>query len=87
MGDAEFLYRRLRSKNLVGERCILGFKVPTYLGIPLFLFIYLFLPVFLGPHPRHMEVSGLGVELEPQLPRIQAVTYTTGQGNARSPTH
>ena len=38
-----------------------------------YLFIYL---VFLGPHPRHMEVPGLGVKLELQLPAYTTVTAT-----------
>ena len=37
--------------------------------VPLF---FCFLFSFLRPHPRHMEVPGLGVELELQLP-----AYTT----------
>ena len=36
-----------------------------------FLFVFFFL-VFLGPHPRHMEVPRLGVESE-----LQLLTYTT----------
>ena len=34
--------------------------------------IYLFIFVFLGPHPQHMEIPRLGVESELQLP-----AYTT----------
>ena len=51
----------------------------------------------LGPHPRHIEVPRLGVELgcscqptpQPQQCRIQAasVTYTTAHGNTESLTH
>ena len=43
--------------------------------------------VFLGPHPRHMKVTRLGVKLElqpqPQQHRIRAAyaTYTTAHGN------
>ena len=37
--------------------------------------------VFLGPCPRHMEVSGLGAELELQLPAYTTVTA------AREPRH
>ena len=40
------------------------------------LFIYLFIFVFLGPHLHHMEVPGLGIELEPQLPTYTTVTAT-----------
>ena len=46
-----------------------------------YLFIYC-LFVFLGPHLRHMEIPGLGVQLELQLP-----AYTTAHSNARSLTH
>ena len=50
---------------------------------------------FLGLHPRHMEVSRLGVELELQLqayttmgdPSCTSATYTTAHGNAESLTH
>ena len=38
------------------------------------LFFFFFF-VFIGPHPRHIEVSRLGVELELQLPKLP--TYTT----------
>ena len=52
---------------------------------------------FLGPHPRHMEVSRLGSyqsyclrpTSQPQQLQIRAVsaTYTTAQGNTRSSAH
>lgn len=42
------------------------------------LFIYF---CFLGPHPRHMEVPGLGVQLE-----LQLLTYTTTTAR-RDPSH
>ena len=35
-----------------------------------------FLFVFLGPHPRHMQVPGLGVELELQLSAYPTATAT-----------
>ena len=35
--------------------------------------------LFLGPHPWHLEVPKLGVELELQLP-----AYTTAHSNAGS---
>ena len=38
-----------------------------------FLFFFL-ASVFLGPHPWHMEVPGLGVESELQLPAYTTVT-------------
>ena len=52
---------------------------------------------FYWPHPWHMEVPRLGVELELQLPTYAtatamqdlshtSVTYTTAQDNAGSPT-
>ena len=57
-----------------------------------YLFIFF---VFVGLHPRPMEVSGLGVESEyscqstPQQRPIRAasVAYTTAHSNARSLTH
>ena len=39
-------------------------------------------PLFVGLHLRHIEVPGLGVELEQQLP-----AYTTAHSNAGSLTH
>ena len=45
-------------------------------SLRVFFLFFLFL-VFLGPHPWHMEVSRLGVELELQLP-----TYTTATATA-----
>ena len=58
----------------------LGTQAPqadVYLFIYLFvcLFVYLF-TVFLGPHPQHMEVPRLGVELELQLPAYTTATAT-----------
>ena len=51
------------------------------------LFIHLF--CFLGPHPWHLEVPRLGVQLEPEMLATatatwdlsQPVTYTTAHGN------
>jgi len=45
--------------------------------------------VFLGPHPWHMEVPRLGVQLELPQPqqhgiRAESGTYTSSHGNARS---
>ena len=61
------------------------------------LFMYLCIFVFLGPHPRHMEVPRLGVESELQLLahvtaqqrqiRAISVTYTAAHGNAGSFLH
>ena len=49
--------------------------------VGVFLFVCLFV-CFLGPHPWHMEVPRLGVQLE-----LQLLAYTTAHGNARSLTH
>ena len=54
-----------------------------YLGVEfldhiVILFIIFCLFVFLGPHPRHMEVPRLGVELELELP---AYTTTTAMSD------
>ena len=59
--------------------------------------LLLLLFVFLGLHPRHMEVPRLGVKLEPQLlayatavatPDLRtSATYTTAHGNTRSLNH
>ena len=44
--------------------------------------------VFLGPHPRHMEVTKLGLELELQLSAYAtSVTYVAAHTNTRSLTH
>ena len=61
------------------------------------IFIYLFIFVFLGVYPQHMEVPRLGVKSELQLPvytgaqqrriRAASATYTTARGNAGSLTH
>ena len=63
----------------------------------LFCFIYLFSFVFLGPHPRHMEVPRLGVQSELQLMAYATATatpdpshictYTTAHSNAGFLTH
>ena len=44
---------------LVSEKWILSFFLPSFK--PSFLVFSLFFPVFLGPHPRHLEVPRLGV--------------------------
>ena len=41
---------------------------------PLCFFVFVF--VFLGPHPRHMEVPRLGVESELQVPAYTTATIT-----------
>ena len=61
------------------------------------LFFFFFFLVFLGPHPRHMEVPRLGVKwgLKPlayttaTAMRIwtKSATYSTAHGNVRSLTH
>ena len=43
--------------------------------------------IFLGLHPRHMEVPRLGVELELRRIQVTSATYTTAHGNARALTH
>ena len=50
---------------------------------------FIFLFVFLGPHPWHMELPRPGVKPQPQPHGIQAAsaTYTTAHSNARSLTH
>ena len=40
------------------------------------LFVFIFLLLFSGPPPQHMEVPRLGVELEPQLPASTTATAT-----------
>ena len=52
-----------------------GPKADTFYVLELFgLSLYAF--CFLGPHPRHMEVLRLGVELELQLPAYTTATAT-----------
>ena len=44
------------------------------------IIFFLFCPfVFLGPHPRHMEVPRLGVKWELQLPAYTTATATMDQ--------
>ena len=50
--------QRLEMSKLKSKRIVGGFLV-------FYLFVCLF--CFLGPHPQHMEVPGLGVESELQL--------------------
>ena len=42
----------------------------------MYFILALFFPVFLGPHLWHMEVPGLGVELELQPPAYTRATAT-----------
>ena len=73
---------------------ILKLTCPKHIS---FLLLLSFVFVFLEPHPRHMEVPRLGVELElsrllmPQPHqhgiRAMSVTYTTARGNAGSLTY
>ena len=44
----------------------------------IYLFIYF---CFLGPHPQHIEVPRLGVELELQLPAYTPTTAAWGPGH------
>ena len=43
-------------------------------SVPSWGYFVLFCFVFLGPHPQHMEVPRLGVELEVQLPVYTSAT-------------
>ena len=73
-----------------GYRAELPFKI---------LFIYLFVCLFsfLGPHLQHVEVPGVGIKLEPQLPAYTRATAMPDLshicnlhctcGNTRSSTH
>ena len=49
-----------------------GLGRPCYIILNYFFLIFIFF--FLGPHLWHMEVPGLGVELEPQLQAYITVT-------------
>ena len=72
-------------------------KIATFITTRVSVVLFVFCFCFLGPHPRHMEVPRLGVELElycwptpqPQQCQIRAasVTYATAHGNVRSLTH
>ena len=42
---------------------------------------------FLGPHPRHMEVTRLGVELELELPAYTTATATQDPSSTCDPHH
>ena len=63
-------------------------------GVGIFYFLFF---VFLGPHPQHIKVPRLGVELELQLPahvtataawdQTSSSTHTTAHANAESLTH
>ena len=55
-------------------------------GTCLVIFFFFFFFVFLGPHPRHMEVPRLGVELELQLPANTTATATQYLSHICNPT-
>ena len=54
------------------------FKSWPTAGDRLLVFVYLFVFVFLGPHMGDVEVPGLEVELELQLPAYTPATATLG---------
>ena len=58
-------------------------KVTKYTSLAS-LFFFFFFSLFLGPHPSHMEVPRLGVELELQL---TATATATSTATARSELH
>ena len=41
-----------------------------------FVCLFIYLSIFLGPHPQHMEVPRLGVKSELQLPAYTTATET-----------
>ena len=61
----------------VGQSSLMSYPDDCLLARSLSL-INLFIFVFLGPHPRHLEVSRLGVKLELQLPANTTATATWG---------
>ena len=81
------------TNNGIGQKCFNIKKAANF--IPFILFCVWGGVLFLGPHPRHMEVPMLGVESQLQLPAYAtamsdpsvSATYTTAHGNARSLTH
>ena len=52
-------------------------KLDLQRGRRLFFFFF-----FLGPHPKHMEVPGLGIKSE-----LQLLAFTTATATLGSPTH
>ena len=71
-------------KKLVGEGFSLSYLKMKFLKLnrwasSVFVFIYLFYLVFLGPHLRHRDVPRLGVQSE-----LQLLAYTTPHGNSGS---
>ena len=69
---SSFSVSKLISINLQLLLCKSNFKIDF--GVSWFYFIYLF--IFLGLHPWHMEVPRLGIELELQLPAYTTSTAT-----------
>ena len=56
--------------------------------LPFFFFLFFFLFFhFLGPHPHHMEIPRLGVDLELQLPAYTTVTATPDPSCVCDPHH
>ena len=56
-------------------------------GQSCFLFLCLFVFVFLGLHPWHVDAPKLGVELELQLPAYTTVTATRDPSHLWDPHH
>ena len=62
----------------------------VFLGLYMYTWYYSTFFFFLGPHMRHMEVPGLGVELELPLqptPQLRAMLCLNPQSEARDQTH
>ena len=83
---AEFvmLIRLQHCKGMCSSRTVqkAAFETGLYFSkrnaVLLFIVIIIVVVVFLGPHPRHMEVPRLGVEQELQLPAYARATATQG---------
>ena len=102
---------RIRKALIFGYQCVIGTMLRILLLLILLTGVTLFSPIFLsfffffsfffqGPYLRHMEVPGLGVQLELQLPSYAmatetwdlspicaSVTYASACGKAGSLTH
>ena len=79
-GEGSFLTPRPPSGLLLGGFFLSRGRVEQPFGCCFFYFSFLFFfLVFLGPHPWHMEVSRLGVQLG-----LQLLAYTTAIENIRS---
>ena len=65
MSNKQCWYKKLQHINQLESYNVLEFDFSFYSGSDI-LFSFLF--CLLGPHLRHVEVPGLGVESELQLP-------------------